>query len=225
MVGSVISIKYHPDYETVCKSLHIEDELREEYQPVYESCVEVSNPKAAYCIQEVKQDGDNTWIGDSCFSSRIMYKNFEGIHRAFVYVATCGSELYNLGIHAKDDLDKWWIEQFSQEAMKFVLSEMMTSIQEKYDIGHMASMNPGSIPEFPLKYQKELFHLIEKETAQIGMQLTSSYLMLPHKSVSGFLYETDKNFVNCQLCPRKNCPERRARFDINKVQDYGLDLR
>jgi hypothetical protein len=37
--------------------------------------------------------------------------------------------------------------------------------------------------------------------------------MIPRQSVSGLLFETEKDFVNCLLCPRDTCPNRRAPYD------------
>lgn len=223
MKGTVISIRYQPDFEAACRSLRINEEFQDDFQVIYEACVSVANPKATFSLQQVSQDAQNTVIGDSCFSSSIMYRNFTGIHRAFAYAATCGRELYGLYHATHDDLERWWIDQFSMDAMRAVLSEMTVALQKQYGIGQTASMNPGSLPNFPISCQKDLFHLLEEETAQIDIELTSSYLMLPHKSVSGFLYETKSGFVNCQLCPRPNCPGRRAQYDAQRVKEYGLE--
>lgn len=50
---------------------------------------------------------------------------------------------------------------------------------------------------------------------EIGLELTDSCLMLPYKSVSGIAYEAEATFENCMLCPRENCPTRRAPYDAS----------
>jgi len=35
----------------------------------------------------------------------------------------------------------------------------------------------------------------------------------PLKSVSGIQFVSEEGFVNCSLCPRENCPGRRADYD------------
>ena len=47
----------------------------------------------------------------------------------------------------------------------------------------------------------------------IGVRLTDSFLMVPMKSISGILFPTEVRFESCQLCPRKDCPGRRAPYD------------
>jgi len=46
-----------------------------------------------------------------------------------------------------------------------------------------------------------------------GVELTDSQLMKPNKSVSGFLFPSESDYENCQLCPRENCPNRSADFE------------
>ena len=83
-------------------------------------------------------------------------------------------------------------------------------------------MNPGSLPDWPITEQAKLFSLLGDVKALIGVTLTESMLMLPTKSVSGVYFETERNFENCELCARENCPGRRKPFDEAK---YGELLR
>jgi hypothetical protein len=45
--------------------------------------------------------------------------------------------------------------------------------------------------------------------------LTDSFLMVPTKSVSGIVFPTEVSFESCRLCPRSDCPGRRAKYDPN----------
>ena len=74
-------------------------------------------------------------------------------------------------------------------------------------------MNPGSLADWPLSEQRVLFALLGDTQDAIGVQLTSSLLMVPTKSVSGIIYPTAETFASCQLCPRRGCPNRRAAYD------------
>ena len=44
--------------------------------------------------------------------------------------------------------------------------------------------------------------------------------MNPVKSTSGFWFPSEVKFENCQLCPRKDCPNRKASFDKKLYQSY-----
>ncbi len=48
--------------------------------------------------------------------------------------------------------------------------------------------------------------------AEIGVELTPSMLMPPAKSGSGLFFASAREYENCQLCPRTDCPNRRAEF-------------
>jgi hypothetical protein len=52
------------------------------------------------------------------------------------------------------------------------------------------------------------------------VKLTDSFLMIPNKTVSGFLFSTEKDYRSCKICRRKNCPGRSAEFDENLWKEY-----
>ena len=159
--------------------------------------------------------GGETVIGTERFKSRIMQVNLQAVRRAFPYAVSCGRELYDLARSMEDELDRWRVDSFSQYSMRAVDAEMTRVLKETYHLGHMARMNPGSLPEFPITCQRGLFRLLEGGADEIGLELTDSCLMLPYKSVSGIAYETEATFENCMLCPRENCPTRRAPYDAS----------
>ena len=74
-------------------------------------------------------------------------------------------------------------------------------------------MAPGSLADWPITQQQQLFSLFGDVEAKIGVRLTDSFLMLPMKSVSGVYFPTETSFESCRLCPRKVCPGRRAPYD------------
>jgi hypothetical protein len=74
-------------------------------------------------------------------------------------------------------------------------------------------MNPGSLHDWPLKEQRVLFDMLGDPKATIGVELLHTYLMRPAKTVSGLLFTTQDSYVNCRLCPREVCPNRRAGYD------------
>ena len=208
-----ISILFQPSLVETMTALKIDLEMEDEYCDVYEECISVARPKAVFCLTPVRQEQNETVIGEERFRSRIMQVNMQKVGRAFPYAVSCGRELYELAQGKADPLERWWVDSFSQYAMRAVDKEMTRVLTEAYRLGHTARMNPGSLPDFPITCQRALFRLLDDGAAQIGLELTSSCLMLPYKSVSGIIYETDAVYENCMLCPRVNCPTRRAPYD------------
>jgi len=74
-------------------------------------------------------------------------------------------------------------------------------------------MSPGSLADWPITQQTQLFTLLGDVEGAIGVQLTDSFLMVPMKSVSGMHFPTEISFHSCSLCPRKECPGRSAPYD------------
>jgi hypothetical protein len=74
-------------------------------------------------------------------------------------------------------------------------------------------MNPGSIPGWPVKEQRNLFLILGDPAEDIDVSLTESYMMSPIKSTSGIRYFAATKFVSCQLCPEGRCPSREAPYD------------
>jgi hypothetical protein len=64
-----------------------------------------------------------------------------------------------------------------------------------------------------LSEQRAVFAALGDVQAAIGVQLSDSMLMIPAKSVSGIRFPTTESFESCQLCPRVDCPGRRAPYD------------
>ena len=79
-----------------------------------------------------------------------------------------------------------------------------------------ASLNPGSLKEWPVTGQRPLFALLgageDGVVPGLGVRLTRECLMLPAKSVSGLAFLSEAGFVNCAYCPRVSCPNRRAPY-------------
>ena len=74
-------------------------------------------------------------------------------------------------------------------------------------------MNPGSLEDWPIQQQTQVFELLGDPLRDVGVRLTDSFLMVPIKSVSGIRYPTETSFESCQLCPREKCTGRRAPYD------------
>ena len=90
-------------------------------------------------------------------------------------------------------------------------------------------MAPGSgaADVWPLAQQKELFSLFggrDKVEELIGVRLTSKYLMIPIKSVSGIFFPAQTEFESCQLCPREGCIRRRASYDPELVKKFQMEV-
>ncbi len=82
----------------------------------------------------------------------------------------------------------------------------------------------GSADIWPITQQKELFLIFGDVESLIGVRLTDTYLMLPIKSVSGVIFQTETTFETCQLCPREACIGRRTEYKPDLVRKYKEEM-
>jgi hypothetical protein len=98
-------------------------------------------------------------------------------------------------------------------ALRVAIQFLYDYLDARFQIPTSSTMNPGSLEDWPIQEQRPLFDLLGDPQQAIGVILNSSYLMQPTKSVSGVRFPLEETFASCQLCPRQNCPSRRAPYD------------
>ena len=204
--------------EEVERMLHLEDAEEEDIQRAMEMAEELASvavPKGMYAVAQITDRGAD-WVeleGRVRFVSELVAQNLEGLHRVVPYMCTCGVEAEEWSRQFDDPLEQFWAEEFKLRLVGRMGGELNRKVREQYyPQGKMASMNPGSIKEWPLKAQGDLFDLLEDPREVLGVSLTDSYLMLPHKSISGFYFANDAGYENCSRCPIIKCPNRRAAY-------------
>jgi len=188
--------------------------LMDDLLQVARQAADIGRPKGLYRICAVEHTGDATITLDGVtFRSRILRVNLEGAYRAFPFLATCGQELEAWSQALDDPMRMFWADIIKEMALHRSIMALGDALVAMYRPGERAVMNPGSLPDWPIDEQRPLFSLFGKAAERIGVELTASCLMSPVKSVSGIWFETEKGFVNCQLCSREDCPNRRAPHD------------
>ncbi len=175
---------------------------------------ELGHPRACYRLAEIEGRGEGAVrIAGRRFESRILSINLEEVGRVGLYVATCGRELQRWAESRADFLEQYLADQICEQALREALHPLERELDQLLPPGHPASMNPGSLEDWPLTQQPELFAALGDVAGAIGVELTESCLMLPRKSVSGVRFSAAEEYVNCRYCPRGECLGRRAPFD------------
>ena len=175
---------------------------------------EAAAPKAVYSTSFIDAHGEDfVKIDGKRIDGRVISRNLRDKHRVFPYLVTCGQEVENWSKTIDDMLYAYWADWLKQEILNQAILAFKSRIKQRLNLGRLSDMNPGSLPDFPISYQKDLFALLGNGAEQAGVRLTDSMLMIPAKSVSGFSFETDADFSNCKLCQRERCMGRRDVFD------------
>ena len=176
--------------------------------------MDVAQPKGVYRVANVDSRNDETvTIEGVDFTSRVLSVNLEDVFRVFPFVATCGRELQEWSQGIQGVLEPFWADTIKEMALRAAVRAIREHVNDAFQPGKTSEMNPGSLDDWPLSEQKGVFSLLDDPGRSIGVELTDSYLMVPTKSVSGIIFPTEFGFENCQLCPREECPGRRAPYN------------
>jgi hypothetical protein len=209
-------IPFDLDFEALKRRARVKQEggHLDELRCLVDQARTVVRPKAMYRVGFIEDRGDDHVLIDGVtFTSRVLRVNLEQAHRVFLYVATCGVEIAEWANSLDDLLHQYWAESIQVMALGCASQAMRRHMDECYRPGKTSFMSPGSLGEWPLHQQRPLFASLGDVTQAIGVQLSDSLLMVPAKSVSGLRFPTEESFESCQLCPRENCPGRRAPYD------------
>ena len=188
-----------------------------------EQALSVLNAKAVYEVAYIEdRNGDSLSLNDVKFTSRVLSMNLEQIGRVFPYIVTCGQEVDAISVAGSDYMDSFILDAIKEMAMRSAYSYLRGYLVHKFALGQVSTMTPGSLEDWPITQQKELFSIFGNVEDLIGVRLTPSFLMTPIKSISGIFFPTEVRFESCQLCSRKNCTGRRAPYDPKLAKKYGI---
>ncbi len=214
------------ELEALLKKLRMRNKsegIKKSVREVIEIACPVARPKAVYEVSYVEnKNGDSLEIGGVRFTSRVLRVNLDKVERVFPYVVTCGREVDEIELPPHDFIKSYYLDQTREAILALAREYLEDYLKKKYALGKISRMSPGagSLNDWPLDQQKELFSIFGNVEELIGVRLTDKCLMLPVKSVSGVYFPTEVTFTSCQLCPRERCIGRKAAYAPEMVEKY-----
>jgi len=210
------SIPFEPNFDDLAKKLRLRPGHSSEKELVrlLEEAQEIARPRAIYGLGYIEaKTEDSVTIEGRTLRSRVLRVNLENAHRCFLYLATCGRELYEWKHSISDMLAQFYADTINSAALQTARAALETHLAEHFELGKTSSMNPGSLEDWPLQGQIPLFEMLGDTRRAIGVELLESLLMIPEQTVSGIRFETEGRFTSCQLCPKEDCPNRKAPYN------------
>ena len=210
--------------DKVRRRLHMRpDSDMNQVRTLVDTVQQLIEPRAIYkvCYIEAKSE-DSVIVGGLRLTSQVLRKNLDRVERIFPYAITLGRKLGEKQNASSDILENYYLDCIGNLALSSVQKQLKKHLQSKFALEKMSSMAPGSLPDWPIEEQGPLFKLLGDVEASIGVRLTQSLLMIPAKSISGFYFPTEVSFYSCQLCPRKRCESRKAKYDETLAGEYGI---
>lgn len=191
------------------------EDTEEEILDMIAEAEAIAAPKAMFAVDGVQKTACCVSVNGVEIASDFVTEKLGDKLRCFPYIVTCGTELNEWAEgYAGDPLSEYWADEIKQMYLQKLMKQFFPYLKSEYHTGgHLTALNPGSLADWPVAGQRELFAVLGgtglvKE--QIGVVYTDSFLMIPNKTVSGIAFESEVFFENCQLCPIEGCPNRRA---------------
>lgn len=183
----------------------------------------VLEAKAAFRASYVDEKAEDAVVIDGmCFRSRVLRRNLAGIGRVFPFVLTIGEAFDRTVDQRSNMLEKYLLDEIGNIALREARRDFEHHLRRKFALEKISCMSPGSLEDWPIKEQKNLFSLLAGVESTLGVRLTESLLMLPRKSVSGIYFPSEVSFASCQLCPRERCDNRKASYDEAEAREYRI---
>jgi hypothetical protein len=214
-------LPFHVEMEPLLKKIRIRPGSgnEREFRRLVELAEGVARPKAIYKLAFIEAKEDAAVVIEGIrFASRVLRVNLDTANRVFAFVGTSGVELETWADAQEELLARFWADAINQAVLGAAMGSFRAHLIERFAVPQMMTMNPGSLADWPIREQRPLFALLGDVKAAIGVELTPSLLMTPTKTVSGIFFPSEETFASCQLCPREDCPNRRAAYDPELFQ-------
>lgn len=177
--------------------------------------------RAVYEVSYTGTKGEETVeVAGFTFRSRVLRRNLDQAQKVFPFIMTAGPALEAAASSAGDLLRQYYLEEMANIALENGAVWLAGRLKTRYGFSELASMDPGSLEDWPITEQPKLFSIFGDTERLIGVRLTDSMLMLPRKSISGIFFPSEEGFTSCQLCERAACPARRAPYDRELAAKY-----
>lgn len=206
--------RFNLDEELLIKSLKLRNNhMIEKALPVARKAARYVKTKYVFseCRIEAVGDGCVTLQGIE-FTSNILEHTLRGCDRVFPYFATCGPEVSEHTGCIHDLFDKFVSEKVELLALAQAKEEMRDKVMSDHGVHGISHINPGSIEDWSPLEIKKICSLLDNRPIELGIRLLDSGMILPVRSVAGFMFLSEEEFHNCILC-RRDCPNRQAQFD------------
>jgi hypothetical protein len=217
-------IRIRLDMHEIKKTLHLEG--REDSRKIHVLTKEIQpllRAKAAYRTCYIGSTSEDAIVVEGFhFTSRVLSRQLDNVGRVFPFVVTIGSGLEEYARTCSDFLKQYYIDTIGNIALISVRKYLEDHLRSKFALSCISYMSPGSLKDWDLNGQRPLFSVLGDVKGSIGVYLTETLLMIPAKSLSGIFFPTDIPFYSCQLCPRENCPARRAKYNKKQAMEYGI---
>ena len=173
-----------------------------------DAVLEYGEPAAVLRRVSVEDVGeDRATVGGTTFESRVVADKLSGAEIVFLSVITAGNGLDRCGEFDGDPL----LDTLNRALLTHATGEVIRTLREDFGFEGGSMLNPGSLPDWPIRNNFALFDLIGG-AEDIGVTLRENGYMRPWNTTS-HIHFPGEGYHNCSLCLKYDCIGRRAPFD------------
>ena len=223
------AIEFKVNADKLAEELHVGvggQDMVDSFHRTVDEGLAIARPKTAYKLVPFDRGDDNTVVIDgTTLQSLVLSHHLEEVYRVFPFVATCGRELMEWARGKTDMMERFFAESIMDRALLSANIHLGKHLQDLYKLEKAGTMTPGSLDDWPIQEQIPLFKILGDIEGTIGVRLTEGLMMDPVHSVSGIIFPSEEGFEECSLCPREDCPKRRAPYEEHLYETrYGGTL-
>ncbi len=163
-------------------------------------------------------EGDETTIDGVTFRSKVVADKLRDTPRVFLSVVTAGEGLERSGAFEDDP----FLNTYDGALLFHASAYMIRYMKEQFGFDGSSMLNPGSLPDWPIRNNFPLFEMIGN-VEEIGVSLNEAGYIKPWNSGSHIHFSGD-GYQNCSLCKKLDCIGRRARFNREEyIRIFGTE--
>lgn len=180
--------------------------------------IQAAHPKHVSRLITVKADActGKTVLAGTEIESRNLAEHLQACSEGFLFACTLGPGVDSLvKRYSLTDMPMLPVAQAVSAAYTEYCADQAQKELEDYAAKHNLFLRPRYSPgygDFPLSCQRFLFDALQINKT-IGVSLTSSFMMIPFKSVTAVIgLSPDPSLCHihkCMTCTAKNCPFRK----------------
>lgn len=207
------------DEEEVVRRFHLSRFIKV-YGPLSKYIDEAKNmirPKAVYSLLRITGiDGDEVMLENGrALTSRLLAEKLHKTPEVALYIASIGSRLEKrvAGMSREDMLHSMVLDYLGSYAVGVLRRHIQDLVEGKMRVT-VSHFGPGETETWDMAQQSLIFDMLmsaEEAKSKIDVGITESSLLVPKKSSSGLLAQTDGVYIQCNFCPKK-CEYRREKY-------------
>ena len=163
-------------------------------------------------------DGDDTTIEGVTLHSKVVADKLRSTPRVFLSVVTAGEGLEQSGEFSDDP----FLNTYNGALLFHASNYMIRFMKERFGFDGSSMLNPGSLPDWPIRNNFALFDLIGN-VPEIGVTIRENGYMKPWNTTS-HIHFSGHGYQNCSLCRKYDCIGRRAKFNRDEyIRIFGTE--